>query len=321
MEIVSIGAVDIYALISGYVGYGRKRNFRSIINLWTEAVFYCIGIELLFMLLNIKVISIKDLLVTLFPITKETYWYLSAYVVVFLFIPVLNWCVDKMNKNMATKIILLGLMLNWWDLISKKNIFKLYEGYSPIWLVFLYFVGAYIKKYYSDNEHKLLFRKYCGYIYILDICLVFAVIVLLQKITLCFFGKVKGDRFFIGYTTPTTILAAITILLFFSAIDINGKKTTKIISFLAPTTFSVYLIHNHPLIANYVMPQIFGRFVNSSFIMALLVAIIGPVLIFAIAALVDKGRIILFKIFKIDTICNKCGYWIKCWIGKIDSLL
>lgn len=291
MEFAALGAVNIYALISGYVGYGRAWKPGNLIRLWLQAVFYCLVINLLFMFFyGTDVISAKELLASFFPLTGQTWWYLTSYAAVFLLMPVLNMCIEKLSREMAAKAIIGAAVLSWWDLISKKNIFKLEGGYSAIWLVFLYFVGAFIKKYYSDTRYKAVFLKYCGWIYLLTTCTAFVTVILLQKITLHIFGSVKGDRFFYGYTTPTVMLAALALFLYFSAVKI---KRTKVITFLAPAAF--------------------GRYTDRSFPVTILVFLAGSILIFTFAALIDKLRGLLFTKLGIDALCCKCGdFFVGC---------
>ena len=308
MQIAAIGAVDIYALISGYVGYGRESRSENIIRLWINTVFYCLMIDLVFLVCyDEEFMSIGGSITALFPVTREVYWYLTAYTAVFVFMSVLDHCLDKMDKKMAFQVVMSGLLLSWWDLLSKKDIFKLNGGYSPVWLVFLYFIGAYVRKYHSERSDKDLYRKYCGRIYILLICVSFIMVVILQKITLSILGKAKGDRFFIGYTTPGVVIASIVLLMYFSSIKIKHQNAVR---FFSTTTFSVYLIYNHPLVGGYLMPKVFERFVGRSAITTVLVFMIGPIAIFVVAALVDKIRDFLFMRAKIYSLITKTGKYI-----------
>ena len=305
MKSAAIGAVNIYALISGYVGYGRTWKPGSLIRLWVQAVFYSFVINLLFMLFcGTDIVPPKHLLFSFFPLTGETWWYLTSYTAVFLLMPVLNMCMERLSREMAVRAIAIVAVLSWWDLISKKNIFKLESGYSAMWLIFLYFTGAFIKKYCSSVKYKAIYMKYCGWIYLSTVCISFLLVMALQKITLNIFGTAKGDRFFIGYTTPTVMLASIALFLYFSAMEI---KRTKIITFFSSAAFGVYLIHNHPLMSKYAMPQIFGRYINRSFPETLLVFLAGSILIFTLAALIDRVRIFLFTKLGIFLFCDKCS--------------
>lgn len=317
-EIVAIGAVDIYALISGYVGYDRQKKYESFVRLWVETVFYSLLMDALFVIFFDKnIMTLKQWVNAFTPVTSQTYWYLTAYVVVFMFMPVLNWVLRGMSKVMVAKVILIGLVLSWWDLVSQNDIFKLNGGYSAIWIVFLYFIGGAIKKYYSEEKHKILFKRYCGWIYLLTICGVFAVVLVLQKITFDMFGKVKGDRFFVGYTAPTIVFASVVLLLFFSSIEIKQKR---IVTFIAPATFGVYLIHNHSLCAQYIMPYLFGRFLNSSFFETTIVFAVGTVLIFLFAVLIDKIRGFVFEKTGIYALCKWCDNMMIRFTNKIENL-
>ena len=48
LEVICYGAVNIYALISGYVGFRAKHKYVNIIMLWLQVIFYTVSITILF---------------------------------------------------------------------------------------------------------------------------------------------------------------------------------------------------------------------------------------------------------------------------------
>ncbi len=314
-----MSAVDIYALISGYVGYSGKWKPQNLIRLWMQAVFYCLLLETVFMLFDGSgSLSYKRLLLAVIPVTTGTYWYLTSYVAVFLFIPFMNWGINNLSKGMATQIVLAGTVLGCWDLISAIDIFRLNKKYSAAWLIFLYFTGAYIRKYYSGAKYKVLFRRFCGFGFVIITCAVYISVVILQKVSLNASGDVKKIPLLTSYTSLPILMAAISLLLFFSAIEI---KEYSLITFFTPTTFGVYLIHNHPLIARQIMPRLFGEYINCSIPVTIIVYVAGTITIFTVAALIDRIRGYLFSKLMLNELCKKGANVFSSVIHKLISIL
>lgn len=85
----------------------------------------------------------------------------------------------------------------------------------------------------------------------------------------------------------------------FSKIQLN-KNIVKIVKCFLTAAFGVYLIHVHPVIWNYIMDNRFARIAGSAFWMLSIEVIGSALVIFVICLFVEKIRLILFKIIKLD---------------------
>ena len=93
-------SVNVFALISGYVGYGSKKmRLSKIIDLWFVTVFYGIVISIGMICLGIPGVGVKDFVKSFLPITLNTYWYLSAYVGLFFLMPLINKLVKHISAE------------------------------------------------------------------------------------------------------------------------------------------------------------------------------------------------------------------------------
>ena len=149
LEIFAYCAVDIFALISGYVGFPKSINYNShikkITRLWGVVFFYSILSVFICLIICPEKISNAEIINSFFPLTNGLYWYFNAYIVAFFFFPIINYAFDKIPEE-AVKIIviILGFALPFYEIMC--NQFKLLKGYSSIWLIILYIIGVSVKK-------------------------------------------------------------------------------------------------------------------------------------------------------------------------------
>ena len=89
LQTMAFCAVNVYALISGYVWVYAKYRYRNLIELWLQVIFYTILITTLFGVLVPSSVSAMEWIKAIFPVMFNQYWYFSSYVALFLFMPLL----------------------------------------------------------------------------------------------------------------------------------------------------------------------------------------------------------------------------------------
>ena len=295
LEICAFCAVNCYALISGYASVGSKYKFSNIINLWLQVFFYNFIFYIIFAILGWESISLRNVLGVFFPVLTESYWYFTAYFCLFLFIPFLNLALEKIPKKTLKTFIVLGILfLSIFPTIIRRDIFITNGGYSAFWLMFLYLIGGYLKKYgFLSNLSG--WKLFVGYI----CCVVFTFIskFFIADLNILFFNEVRYDWMFIGYTSPSILFSAIFLLLLFSKLSVERFK--KIISFFAPLSFAVYLIHSNKL---------FGlKFWNNKFIfltrfnpfIMIFIVVAIACFIYVICSFIDVIRKKIFDMLKV----------------------
>ena len=99
------------------------------------------------------------------------------------------------------------------------------------------------------------------------------------------------------------ILETISLILFLTNINYN-KYIAKIITFIGPLTFGVYLIHEHDIIRSNIIYHILNDCSSSlPENTAIKIILIKALKIFGICAIIDYLRNILFQICQIRKIC------------------
>lgn len=255
LEILCYGCVNVYAIISGYVGVGGHHRYESIIKLWLRVFFYSLLETILFFFLVPGSVGWGEAAKAIFPVMTNQYWYFTAYFPLFFLMPFLNEGMKKMEKKDAGIAIIATLILFSVLQTFFSEVFITSGGYSVLWLLVMYVLGAYIRifrpfgdPYNSSTANRKSLPAWAWFL----LFMVFTFGTWLVKI-------LKEWKPIVTYISPTVVGAAICLFLCFEKIGISPEsRAAKWIAFFSPMAFSVYLIHVHPLFWN----QIFkGAFV------------------------------------------------------------
>ena len=106
LEVWSFCAVDIFALISGYVSYAEheKRNkWTGYGLLWLQVVAYGVAVTLVFNMFHPELVTKRDLFRMFFPVTNGLYWYLTAYTGLVVIMPLLDAGLRKCSVQTLKK--------------------------------------------------------------------------------------------------------------------------------------------------------------------------------------------------------------------------
>ena len=295
-EVAAYCAVNCYGLISGYVGYRAKFKVSNIVLLWLRVVYYTLLITFVFVVGTSGLVGKQGLINAIFPVSTEQYWYFTAYVGMFFFIPLLNMFINRATKKqLAGAVFACVVLFSLFPTIFRRDIFYLYEGYSAFWLMVLYLIGGYMGKYNVGRTIKTM--KFAG-LYILCIVVSWVVKMGMDKRVWDAYGTLPEKDLLVTYTSPTILLAGVALVILFSRMQIP-RRMKKWIGIFAPLSFSVYLIHFHPLIKAHILQDRFGSYVQHSPVV-LAVLLIGTVcLIFFACLFFDLIREFIFKKIKL----------------------
>ena len=152
-EQLCIIGVNLFALITGYVWYGKKFKLKNIISLWFQVLFYSLVITIIVSICQNTQLTFQDIIKMFLPVSNKLYWYFSSYVLLFFLIPVINIVIEKTDKKQS--IIFLSIILFLCCVLNSKiDVFTLNNGYSSLWLAVMASIGAFIKKYNFNIKIK-----------------------------------------------------------------------------------------------------------------------------------------------------------------------
>lgn len=302
IEILAFCSVDLFAILSGYLGVNsKKKSSKRAIELLSISFLYCVLITFIFLIIYPEKMDLKNIAIGLFPFLKRRYWYLYCYIPLAILQPYINFFIASLSLKQHRRIIsIILLMFSVVPSVIKRDTMGLNDGYSFMWLFICYFIGAYIKRQEKENEHNSI--KW-GFLYL------FLSIVLLSGNYFVYIIRGAYISYFVSYTSPIVLLMAICLLLFFK--NMRFKKTKhKVIETLSILSFDIYLLHCHVLIFDIPWNNAF-TWVSSLNAIFMPFVIIGIAVIVAVACLIPAYiRNALYKRFSFPRV-----------VGFVDKLL
>lgn len=315
LEISAYCAVDLFALISGYVMYSSVISVRKFLRFWFPVFFYSLGILMVYSILTHSVINLTDFVNSSFPILKSQYWYVTAYFCLYLFTPFLNKFVshlpDSMNKKM---LVLLFIVFSILPTILTNDIFFTKNGYSPLWLGVLYLFGASIKK--LNLKEKISSGK-AIILYLSSVAFVYVSFILMKTFTVNNPVETRYVFMFISYTSPFVFLSSMGLFLFFAKINLRNKLLIKLVQVISSLAFGVYLIHVHPIIFIQLLKNVFITFVDYPTLSFVASIFLVSTLIFTTCVCIEYLRVQLFRLLHVNQVLDK----ISDCLSKLLSLI
>lgn len=335
METAAFGAVDLFALISGYVGYRSKLKTSKYLKIWLLVSFWGVAIvfaidkypiifekfnEMLGKIIPMvkEEIDAREILSAeygwaAFPVTNNQYWYFNAYTFAFFATPLLNRVIAALKKGehflVCVGIFVLASVI---PTLSNNDLFTTVYGYSALWLMALYLIGAYVAKY--PPRADIIRSEFCLMGYLLCTTLAWQWMLYIERLVEQSPENEVLPQYanqFIQYSSPFVLGGAILLLILASRIQINFKPVRSVITFFSSATFGVYIIHVQPILWEYYMLWRFWKIgyycdtVDMVFYVCLAVLVL-----FVVCILLERGRMLLFKLLYIDRLCDFVGKYV-----------
>jgi hypothetical protein len=303
IEIICFCAVDGYALISGYNAKKKELNYSKLIQMWFQVFFYSFVLTLILRI--VKLDTETDLgvfILSLIPVSSCEYWYFSAYVPLAILSPFIVKGLDKIEDDDLKKIfVFIVLTFTFSGLLY--DCYVIAKGYSFVWLTLLYVLGYIIKRldmFAKWSSKKLLL---CSVLMVLT---TWSVLMILDNVKL------------ISYISPTILFNAIFLLILFSRFKL--KKIKSLIKYIVPTTFGIYLFQNNRVIWAK-MKNAFLFVNNMGIFKAVVCTLCIAFVIFLLGLIVERVRIRIFKILRIEKLSSYLNEKILKIIDILSSLL
>ena len=297
--------VNCFALVSGYVGWQNTFKFNKIIKLWANVVFWSVGVSLILFIYNKEFFSIKEAISMFLPLIRGRYWFFNAYFVVFMFSPLLNHLIRTLPKRTFQYFLLaVGFVFCVVPVLALGNdVLRTQNGFEFSWLMVMYLVGGYFSKYpLTIKKPYKCIVAFFG-LAILNLIYKYGI----ELVTAKLLGASSFGDLFMSYTSPVIVGEAVCLLLYFSNLNMNNQKLIKTISFVTPAIFSIYIIHVHPIVFWRILINAFTGLTEYNLLVSFTLVITIAFVIFIGCIALDYIRILIFKIFKINKLCDTLG--------------
>lgn len=315
LSMIFIVHCNTFFMITGYFMCDKTAKISNLIKIWLEIIFY--SLVAFIISCSLKEFKFDDIAFwtgTFLPIISGSYWFMTAYFIVYILSPLLNKLIKSMSKgcHLLTCIVLVLLFAVINNLFG-KNAFLINYGLCWMWSIVLYFIGSYIKKYIDSSKINILL--------LIGLVIGFAFLHTLVS-SLLYLGFKNGNQFVIAYFGNSghfrrynellSLGTAIPFFLIFTKIKINNVVVQKIIDIFSRHSLASYLIH-----CNFLLSLHFG---NGAWQLAYemepyrgLAYVCFVLIIFFGSILIDIVRYYMFK----PIASSKLVY--NLW-NKIDSL-
>lgn len=292
LEIAAYCAVNCYALISGYNYAHSQFRLHKLALLWLQVIFYTLLITAVFAYFNPDYNTLGTWLLAIFPVTNNQYWYFSAYFGMFFILPILNHTLANISqKYLSFLMAAIFIFVSVLPTFAQTDPYLFNWGYSMLWLSTMYLVGGFI--YNCRLAEKV--PKWLSF---------FTYILMILDTWYIQTASVEGG-FITRYNSPTMIVAAIALLLFFARLNFRAEFVQNSISILTSLSFSVYLIHTHPLIFSTVISGAFVSFLYLKPAEMAGVVLLTALEIYLLCSLLDTVRLLLFKLLHIENFVRR----------------
>ncbi|MCM1122523.1 MAG: acyltransferase [Eubacterium sp.] len=290
-----IVAVNCYVLLSGYFLVESAWKPGRVVSLVAQILFYSLLIPVV--LICAGVVSAGDLTVYdwlgfVLPIETEHYWFATAYLIMYVFAPLVAAGAKAVEKK--TLQIVIGILLLFFS-VGKSLVPATFAtdhyGYDYGWFLCLFLIAAYIRLHGCPKLEK---RKNAWILYIgmsLGIFLLAEVSGILAEVLHPFAYYMDMPT---TYNHILCLLASIGLFMAFKDMKSWEGKAADLFRRLAPYTFGVYLLHEHVLIRNQWIKwlrvdEVWGSWM---FIPHMIVCVL---IVYAAGTVVDYGRALIFR--------------------------
>ena len=311
--------VNCFALVSGYVGWQNTFKPEKIIKLWANVVFWSVGVSVVMFIYNREFFSVKEAVSMFLPLIRGRYWFFNAYFVVFMFSPLLNHLIKTLpQKAFQYALLTAGFVFCVTPVLALGNdILRIQNGFEFSWLIVMYLAGGYFSKYPVKIKKPIKYlAAFFGFALLNSVYKY-----LVELVTVKVLGAPSHGDIFMSYTSPIIVGEAVCLLLYFSNFKINSKNLIKVINFVTPAIFSVYIIHVHPIVFWNILKDAFAGLTEYNLLVSFMIIIAVSTAIFAGCIALDYMRIFIFKLFKVDYFCEKLSDFIIERIHKLRGLL
>lgn len=298
---VCIVHVNSYVLLSGYFQSKAKFKMSKVISLNNSVWFYNVLITGILIFTGFITLNSVGILKMISPISYKDYWFITCYLLLYLISPLLNTIIENISKDKYKKtLLLLFLIESLLPTLTKNEFFDVTNGFSLYHFIFLYFIGAYLRKYpinksytlknMSNNLQILLYGFISLFMIFINVSMLLASNELVKLHPVVAEVGLIFQNGFLAYNNPLIVIQTVSYFLVFSLLSFKSR----FINYISAATLGVYLIHDNASIRPFLYKR-FGFNSTSYGITVILRIAVVAILIFSVCIIMEIIRKEIFK--------------------------
>lgn len=239
--------VNCFLIISAWFMIGKPIKTRKLFDLIVQTAFYCVLLflgHIIYETVNGTFHPVEDILeveltALLSPFWANRYWFITAYVFLYLMIPFLNRWILSLSRESYRKWIAVTGIFVFCYLTLPQNFSNTTAIGDFLWVCYVYFLTGYLKLHSKEN----IFTKHAGKLLIMTYALF---VVSKQLLTYCIHNDYLEQL--VSHTTGNSMrysfwMLLLAIELFYLFRRVHFKS--RIINTIASCMFGVYLFHEN----------------------------------------------------------------------------
>lgn len=272
--------VDLFILITGYYSLNAKPKIQKVFQLTNKVRAYTMGLFVILLFYGQIQIGLRLTVASVFPTLRVLYWFITIYVILYMFSDYLSILIKKLTKPQVEKLIILNIV-----------IFMLIPTFLLGWdslltdLVPVFFLGLYIRIYEVSDK----FLKFLKLGSVFSIIFILFCVIVADGLGLFLKKEIfitSATRFIVTGSSPLALVLAAYI---FSRTVVLKARSNKLINWAGGSALAIYLIQDYEPFRHVLWENIFHvrAFAESMVtpvfmiysILVIIVIVIGAILI------------------------------------------
>lgn len=254
IEIATLVHVNSFILLTGYFQSTCRFKQSKVWKIINASLFYRIIIVIVLTTMGIITLDKLSIFKNFFPLEIYHNWFIKYYIILYCMSPLLNASINHMNrKTFKRTIIVLFFLFCLFPTLTGCQTFE-NNGYTLYHFIYLYLIGAYLRKFSVFKSSVLKDKSVCRQRFILTIIIALCIGInfIIYKFALNYVGNNNFIRelcssislFHLYYNNPLVLLQSVCYFLLFSTFNIKSK----LINIISSLTIGIYLIHDNTYI-------------------------------------------------------------------------
>ena len=294
MLVFSSIAVNLYVMISGYFLVDLNFKASRIVRTWTVACFYSFIIALLFMILCLIPFNLLSLFKSLFPISFDTYWFVTQYIGLLILSPFLAIMVRNLTYRQYLALLIAGAFICLAIIPDFPYGKRYYVAHgNSVWsFAYLFLITGFIKHHIKEIPIPRI---------MMTIILLILLILSCEVIGGYYQGNIH--LYWLNYNGLALILS-VAVFILVRQLKVPDNRLWNILVKVAPYSFGVYLIHDHLLVRDWLWSNVsLASYCDQ--LLYLIIIISLCLVIYIVCTMIDAVRKKLFSILRIDDLIAK----------------
>ena len=237
LKLIPLAGVNLFVLITGYFTIDRQQlRLRGIWRVWSTVWVYAVSIYIICSVLGITPFTWGNLLREATPVLSNTYWFVTSYIILMLFAPIISKVLANANNLQYIIVIILGGIICFQPLLGQYVM----DSQQIILFIYLFIIGGYIRKYHINVKINTIYI-----LSFIGIILLLMFLYALYKNTLTGSSHYKiFSMTYYGLVLPLSV----GVFLYAKNWNIKSDRVRKAILIVAPLSFSAYIIDSQSVI-------------------------------------------------------------------------